>query len=118
MSNDFPALSLDEAMRAFKNVLQSAWPFHRKAGPNQSKENYQKQKHQELHGNSVGDRRLRMVRLNVQRPQQSRDRAGEQVIQDFSKPELFGHGSGFSHQSQFKLLDFVYNPRASATYAS
>src|SRR5205814_6312075 len=30
MPNNFPALSLDEAMGALKNVLQSAGPFHRK----------------------------------------------------------------------------------------
>src|SRR5205809_8031733 len=97
MSNDFPALFLDEAMGALKNVLQSAWPFHRKARPNQTEQNYQKHKHQQFHRYGVGDRRLWIVRLDVQRPQQPCDWAGEKVIQDFSEPELFEHGSGFSH---------------------
>ena len=70
-----PGLSTDSLERTMKNT------------------SHQKQKYQELHRHRIRYRRLRILGLNVERSQQPRDRAGEEMVQKFGKPELFRHES-------------------------
>ena len=85
------ALTFDKTVSTFENMLQGAGFVHREPGAHQEKQRHQKQKHQKFHGHGVGDGGLGVLGMNMESLQQSRDRAGKEVVQDFGKPELFRH---------------------------
>ena len=91
MSDNFLALTFDKTVSTFEDMLQGAGLVHREPRAHQEKQSHQKQKHQKLHGHGVGDGGLRVLGINMESLQQSRDRAGKEVVQDFGKPELFRH---------------------------
>ena len=93
VTDNFVALPFDESVGALEDMLQCARLVDRKPRPHQGEQHNEKQKYQKLHRHRVWDGRLRILRLNVERSQQSRDWAGEKVIQKFGKPELFVHNT-------------------------
>jgi hypothetical protein len=97
VSDDFVTLPLNESVGAFEDVLQRAWLVNRKPGAHHHKQADEKQKYQQLHRDGIRDGRVRVFRFNVERPQQPVDWAGEKLIQNRSKPELFVHGAASSY---------------------
>jgi hypothetical protein len=83
------ALSQHESFYGFERVLQASGRIDREPGADQNKENRKGKKHQQFHREGIRDGCLRMVGFEVEHPQKCRDRAGEEVVQDFRKPELF-----------------------------
>jgi hypothetical protein len=95
--DNFLALGLDESVRAFEDVLQCPRLVDGKPRPHHKKDHDQKQEDQNFHRHRIRDRRVRIFWLNVERSQQPGNRAGEDVIQECGKPELFVHGTAFSY---------------------
>ena len=93
VADNFLALPFNEPVRPFEDVLQRAGLIHRQSRPNQQKQHHQDAEHHYFHGNRIRDRRLRVFGLDMQRPQQSRDRPRKGMVQEFRKPELFRHES-------------------------
>ncbi len=114
VADNFLALSLDETVGAFKNVLQGARLVHRKPGAHQSKNRNQKEKYQKLHGHSIGDRGLGIFGMNMECLQQPGNRAGEEVVQYFGKPQLFRHESGFQLPASSSQLFSLFGIRLEA----
>src|SRR5215470_9930863 len=97
MANDFFALPLDESVDTFEHMLQRAGFVHRQTCADQKENHEQESEYQELHRRRIGNRRLRKLRLDPERPQQRRDRAGEQAIEYLREPELLGHTAASSY---------------------
>src|SRR5277367_2050047 len=69
MPDDFLALTLNKPVSAFEDVLQCARLVDGKPGAQQSKQDDEKQKYQNLHSRRIGDWRMRIFRFNMERPQ-------------------------------------------------
>ena len=85
-------------------------PLHGEARPCYGKYRRQKCEDQKLHGHAIGNRRLRRVRLDVERPQQFRDWASQQVVQNRCEPELFGHKKAISAQPSALSFSEIKGP--------
>src|ERR1700746_3163125 len=97
VADDVAALPQNEAVGTLKNVLQRSRVINRESRAKQCEQDDQERKYQKLHGHGIGDRGIRILRLNMERSQQPCHWAGEEVVQYFSKPELFGHRAAFSY---------------------
>src|ERR1700733_13471764 len=80
-------------MRALEDVLQSTRLVNGKPRPHQDKYNNEKQKYENLHRHRIRNGGIRVMRFDVKNPQQPSNRAGEELIQERCKPELFVHSS-------------------------
>src|SRR6266567_1844880 len=91
MADNFAALAEDKALKPLERMLQASGRFDRQARSHHEEERQQEREDEQLHRERIGDRRMRILGLDVERPQKRRDGPGEQVVQDFGKPELFRH---------------------------
>src|SRR5690349_19286165 len=91
VADNLLALALNKIVHAFKNVLQGTGFVDRQAGANHEKKQQQDEHDQQLHGDGVGNGRLRMFNVNVQRLQHGSHGAADCTVQKLGKPELFSH---------------------------
>src|SRR5581483_2954353 len=113
--DDFFALRDDEPVYAFDTVLQRTGILNRKPGPDDRKYNHQEHEDQYLHGRSIGDRRLRMLRTDMERAQQRMHGTGEGMIEESRDPELLRHRTGSATGSWLlKSSRVSQTPRAMA----
>src|SRR5215813_5933054 len=89
MANRVVSESVNESMNRFHRVLQSAGRLDRKPHPNEHENQSQDEQDEHFHCERVADRGIRMLRLNAKCMQQRQYRACEEMIQKFSKCQLF-----------------------------
>ncbi len=89
MTDNLAALVQHETLNGFESMLQPSGRFHRQPRAHQQEKSQQKRENKQLHRERVRDRRYRILGLDVKRPQKRGDRSGEQMVQNFGKPELF-----------------------------
>ena len=102
MTDNFPALPVDESLDTLEHVLESAGTFDREARADKQKQDHQKQENEQLHRQRIRDRRGRMLGLDGKCAQQGRHRRGEQMVQDGGKPELFHVELALSRSSKIR----------------
>ena len=84
-ADNISTLTLDEAIQSLEHVLQTARAFDRKPGSQDEEEDKQQSNNQHFHRNGVGDGRVRIGGLNVQRAQQRSHRAAKGMVQKASE---------------------------------
>ena len=78
-----------EAFNRFEGVLQASGGLHGEARADDQKQSKQESENQQLHGERIRDGRLHVLRFDVECPKKCRYGAGEEMVQDFGKPEFF-----------------------------
>ena len=95
VADNFVALAFDEAVGAFKDVLQGTGLVHRQRERTRKNSSTRNRNTRSSMATALVMGAWGYCGIECGAPQQSRDRAGEEVVQDFGKPELFRHESGF-----------------------
>src|SRR5271166_1139839 len=100
-------------------MLQASRAFAGEARAQNQKDGKQEEEDQQLHGDRVRDRRLRVLRLDVKHPQKRGNRGAQQGIQNFGEPELLGHKAASSCWLLASSLDTkIQAPRVRAANIS